>query len=106
MFSDWLRIYLNLWSVFSPLIHLHTNIYQHSWKWSLINPYHYVDVYVLCIYARAINNGEEEDGQGMWNKKLILWELENWELLNVCHSIDTMHIKKNVFESMCGTLLQ
>jgi hypothetical protein len=39
------------WSVFSPLIHLHTNIYQHSWKWSVINPYHYVDAHILCIYA-------------------------------------------------------
>jgi len=39
------------WSVFSPLFHLHTNIYQHSWKWLVINPYHYVDVYILCIYA-------------------------------------------------------
>ena len=35
----------------SPLIHLYTNIYQHSWKWSVINPYHYVDAYILCIYA-------------------------------------------------------
>ena len=49
---------LDLWSVFSisrsvfsPLIHLHTNIYQHSWKWLVINPYHYVDVYILYIYA-------------------------------------------------------
>jgi len=37
--------------VFSPLFHLHTNIYQHSWKWSVIDPYHYVDIYILCIYA-------------------------------------------------------
>ena len=37
--------------VFSPLIHLHTNIYQHLWKWLEINPYHYVDVYLLCIYV-------------------------------------------------------
>ena len=35
--------------MFSPLIHLHTNIYQHSWKWSVISPYHYVDVYILCV---------------------------------------------------------
>ena len=49
-------------------------------------------------------DGEEEDGHGMWNKKSILWEVEYWELLNVCHSIDNMHIKKNVCESMCGTL--
>ena len=39
------------WSVFSPLIHQHTNIYQHSWKWSVINPYHYVDVCISCVYA-------------------------------------------------------
>ena len=23
------------------------------WKWSVINPYHYVDVYILCIYAEV-----------------------------------------------------
>ena len=28
------------WCVFSLLIHLHTNIDQHSWKWSVLNPYH------------------------------------------------------------------
>jgi hypothetical protein len=49
---------------------------------------------------------EEEDGKGIWNKKSILWELEYWELLDVRHSIDNMHVKKNVCESICGTLLQ
>ena len=42
---------LELRSVFSALFHLHTNNYQHLWKWSVINPYHYVDVSVLCVYA-------------------------------------------------------
>ena len=28
------------WSVFSLLIHQHTNIHQHLWKLSVINPYH------------------------------------------------------------------
>ena len=37
--------------MFSRLILLHTNIYQHSWKWLVINPYHYVNVYILCIYV-------------------------------------------------------
>ena len=37
--------------VFSPLFHLHTNIYQHLWKWLVINPYHYVGIYLLPIYA-------------------------------------------------------
>src|SRR6185436_4015238 len=39
--------------MFSASFHLHTNNYQHSWKWLVINPYHYVDVYILCIYSRV-----------------------------------------------------
>jgi hypothetical protein len=42
----------------------------------------------------------------MWNKKSILWELEYWPMLDVCYSIDNMHVKKNVCEATCGTLLQ
>jgi hypothetical protein len=42
----------------------------------------------------------------MWNKKSILWELEYWPMLDVRHSIDNMHVKKNVCEATCGTLLQ
>jgi hypothetical protein len=48
--------------------------------------------------------GEEEEG--MWNKKSILWELEYWPMFDVCHSIDNMHVKKNVCEATYGTLLQ
>jgi hypothetical protein len=53
---------------------------------------------------RKKRDGEEE--KGMWNKKSILWELEYWQMLNVRHSIGNMHIKKNVCEATCGTLLQ
>jgi hypothetical protein len=42
----------------------------------------------------------------MWNKKSIIWELEYWLMLDVRHSIDNMHVKKNVCEATCGTLLQ
>jgi hypothetical protein len=42
----------------------------------------------------------------MWNKKSILWEVDYWPMLDVRHSIDNMHIKKNVCEATCGTLLQ
>ena len=55
---------------------------------------------------RKTRDGKEKDGQGMWNKKSIIWELEYWELLDVHHSIDNIDIKKNVYESMCVTLLQ
>jgi hypothetical protein len=53
---------------------------------------------------RKKRDGEEEEG--MWNKKSILWELEYWSMLDVRHSIDNMHVKKNVCEATCGTLLQ
>ena len=55
------------------------------------------------IGKRKKQDGEEEDEQGMWNKKSILWELEYWELLDVRHLIDNMHVKKNVCESVLGT---
>jgi hypothetical protein len=50
-------------------------------------------------------DGEEEE-KGMWKKKSILWELEYWSMLDVRHSIDNMHVKKNVCEATSGTLLQ
>jgi hypothetical protein len=54
---------------------------------------------------RKKRDGEEEE-EGMWNKKSILWELEYWPMLDVRHSIDNMHVKKNVCEATCATLLQ
>jgi hypothetical protein len=53
---------------------------------------------------RKKRDGEEEEG--MWNKKSILWELEYWPMFDVRHLIDNMHVKKNVCEDTCGTLLQ
>jgi hypothetical protein len=53
---------------------------------------------------RKKRDGDEEEG--MRNKKSTLWELEYWLMLDVHHSIDNMHVKKNVCEATCGTLLQ
>jgi hypothetical protein len=57
------------------------------------------------LTERKKRHGEEEE-EGMWNKKSILWELEYWPMLDVRHSIDNMHVKKNVCEATCRTLLQ
>jgi len=35
----------------------------------------------------------------------ISFRINNWPELDVCHTIDGMHIQKNVFESLIGTLL-
>jgi hypothetical protein len=47
------------------------------------------------------NTGEDD----MWKRQFIFWELPYWKDLDVRHSIDVMHIKKNVCESLLGTLL-
>ncbi|RVW37618.1 PH, RCC1 and FYVE domains-containing protein 1 [Vitis vinifera] len=40
-----------------------------------------------------------------WKKKSIFFDLEYWKYLHVRHSLDAMHIEKNVCESIIGTLL-
>jgi hypothetical protein len=41
----------------------------------------------------------------MWKKQSIFWELPYWKDLDVRHSIDVMHFKKNACESLIGKLL-
>ncbi|KAL6506180.1 hypothetical protein OROGR_024361 [Orobanche gracilis] len=40
-----------------------------------------------------------------WKKRSIFFELSYWKDLYVRHFIDLMHVQKNVFESLIGTLL-
>jgi hypothetical protein len=35
----------------------------------------------------------------------IFWELPYWKDVDVCHSIDVMHVEKNVCESLLRTFL-
>jgi hypothetical protein len=35
----------------------------------------------------------------------MFWKLPYWKDLHVHHSIDVMHVEKNVCESLLGTLL-
>jgi hypothetical protein len=46
-------------------------------------------------------NTKEDD---MWKKRSVFWELPYWKDLDVCHSIDVLHIEKNACESLLGTL--
>jgi len=41
----------------------------------------------------------------IWKKKSIFFDLLNWLRLEVRHCIDVMHVKKNVCDSLIGTLL-
>ncbi|XP_031127604.1 uncharacterized protein LOC116029701 [Ipomoea triloba] len=40
-----------------------------------------------------------------WKKKSIFFDLPYWKTLDVRHSIDVMHVEKNVCDSIVGTLL-
>ena len=43
----------------------------------------------------------------VWKRKSIFWvQLEYWPYLEVRHSIDVMHVEKNVCHSIIGTLLR
>ncbi|KAI5334273.1 hypothetical protein L3X38_024406 [Prunus dulcis] len=41
-----------------------------------------------------------------WKKKSIFFDLEYWKYLPVRHTLDVMHIEKNVCDSIIGTLLE
>ena len=40
----------------------------------------------------------------MWKKKSIFWELPYWEVLDVCHAIDVMHLMKNLCVNLIAFL--
>ncbi|XP_022032115.1 uncharacterized protein LOC110933189 [Helianthus annuus] len=40
-----------------------------------------------------------------WKKRSIFWDLPYWKSLEVLHSLDVMHIEKNVCDSLLGLLL-
>ena len=46
------------------------------------------------------------DKEQVFKKKSVFWQLPYWEHLDVRHSIDVMHVEKNVCESILGTLLK
>ncbi|CAM8965643.1 unnamed protein product [Rhodiola kirilowii] len=42
---------------------------------------------------------------GPWKKRSIFWDLLYWTSFDVRHCIDVMHVKKNICDSVIGTLL-
>jgi hypothetical protein len=52
------------------------------------------DVHVILDKCKRIGKNIEEDG--MWKKQTIFWQLPYWKDLDVCRSINVMHVEKNV----------
>ncbi|KAK1663154.1 hypothetical protein QYE76_051313 [Lolium multiflorum] len=42
---------------------------------------------------------------GVWKARSVFWDLPYWKVLHTPHSLDVMHITKNVTESLLGTLM-
>jgi hypothetical protein len=61
------------------------------------------DVHVVLGKRKMTGKNTEEDD--MLKKQSIFWELPYWKDLDICHSIDVMHVEQNVCESLLGTLL-
>jgi hypothetical protein len=61
------------------------------------------DVHVVLGKQKKSSKNTGEDD--MWKKQSIFWELPYWKDLDVCHSIDVMHVEKNVCKSLLRTLL-
>jgi hypothetical protein len=60
------------------------------------------DVHVVLGKQKRTGKNTKDD---MWKKQSIFLELPYWKDLDVCHSIDVMHIEKNVCERLLKTLL-
>jgi hypothetical protein len=41
----------------------------------------------------------------VWKTRSVFWDLPYWPILGMPHSLDQMHITKNVLESLLGTLM-
>jgi hypothetical protein len=61
------------------------------------------EVHVVLDKQKMSGKNIEEDD--MWKKQLIFWVLPYWKNIDVCHSIDVMHIEKSVCESLLRILL-
>jgi hypothetical protein len=61
------------------------------------------DVHIVLGKQKRTSKFTEEDDT--WKKQSIFWKLPYWKDLDVHHSIDVMHVEKNVCESLLRTLL-
>ena len=53
-------------------------------------------------FGKHVQSPKRDDN---WRKKSIFFELPYWSSLMLRHNLDVMHIEKNVFDNILGTLL-
>ena len=62
---------------------------------------------IKVVFGKGSNSisVQTDDGRApMWKKKSIFWELPYWEVLDVRHAIDVMHLTKNLCVNLLGFL--
>ena len=63
------------------------------------------DIKVVFKKGPGSRSVQSDDGHApMWKKKSIFWELPYWEVLEVRHAIDVMHLTKNLCVNLLGFL--
>ena len=63
--------------------------------------------YIKVVFKKGPGSRsvQSDDGRApMWKKKSIFWELPYWEVLDVRHKIDVMHLTKNLWVNLLGLL--
>ena len=63
------------------------------------------DIKVVFEKRPGSRSVQSDDGRApMWKKKSIFWELPYWEVLEVRHTINVMHLTKNLCVNLLGFL--
>jgi hypothetical protein len=60
---------------------------------------------VHFVLGKQKRTGKKTEKDDLWKKQSIFWELPYWKGLDIHHSIDVMHVEKNVCESLLRTFL-
>jgi hypothetical protein len=64
-----------------------------------------IDIKVVFEKGRISRSVQSDDGRApMWKKKSIFWDLPYWEVFEVRHAIDVIHLTKNLYVNLLGFL--
>ena len=58
---------------------------------------------IVTVFGKTYRKDHAD--KNIWKKKSVFFDLPYWTNLHVQHCLDVMHVKKNVCDSLIGTLL-
>jgi len=60
---------------------------------------------ILKDFNNDFGKNKKNKKDGPWKKRSIFFELPYWSKNKLRHNLDVMHIEKNIFDNIIGTLL-